>query len=553
MRRVLREASRYYRSVSLCSLTLVAACALPSSTAVLPVIPIQAAQQCADLVEQLPANVRVEHAQWVDNHPGLPAYCRIAGTIGSILRPANEQTSGTFTGPLIGFETRLPADKWNGRFLMAGCGAYCGQVLPDRKGYANSINFALARGYAATTTDSGHRSASTDTSWAFNNPEAEHLYAHAWVPLATEVSHRIVQLFYQRSASYTYFSGCSNGGRTALKVAQLYPELFDGIASGCPTVSLTDAAGIQGVFLDRTLVDDRGRLILGADKIPMLSQAVKDRCDHQDGLVDGLVSDPWSCDFDPETLACTGHEDAAAIGCLTPDEIGVIKALYRGAVDSKGQSLHYGMSYGSEVYWARTLVGASADGKHYLSDFGSEFLRYLGLKPDPGPQYHSRQFDLDTDIPLLQEQGQLFNVTEPDLSGLRRAGGKLLLYHGLADSLIMPEQSISFYQGVVAEAGSENSVNDFFRLFLIPGADHCWGETGHAPDLFDPLRVLEEWVEQGHEPDRIEAIQHAEIASAHGVGPVVRTRPLCPYPRRAVYSGKGSEFTSTSYVCQLPE
>jgi len=490
---------------------------------------------CTALARVSFAGIQVATAEAVASAHDFPAYCRVIGKF----------------EPSIGFEMRMPMDSWNQRFLMSGCGAYCGEVEPDRKGYANSINYALKRGYAATTTDSGHQAGRTDTSWAFNNREAERLYAHGWVPLAAAGSHLILEAFYGARERYSYFSGCSNGGRTALKVAQLYPDLFDGIASGCPTVNLTEAAGIQGVFLDRTLVDGDGELILRAEKIPMLSQAVRDRCDSLDGLTDGLVSDPKACDFDPELLKC--HKDTDDIGCLTTAEVRQIRSLYAGAVDSRGKSLHYGMPYGSEPYWEKSLVGATDSGQHYLADFGSNFLRYLGFEQDPGHEYSSSQFDLDRDIPQLAFMGSLYNVGEPRLKRLQHSDGKLLMYHGMADPLIMYQQSVGFYNQVVGEAGSPEKVDEFFRLFLIPGSDHCWANTGLAPDLFDPLEVLERWVEMGQAPKRIDAIQHADTGASEGVGPVLRSRPLCPYPEISRYTGAGSAYSASSFECAMPE
>ena len=492
------------------------------------------AEDCVAIASSSLDGVRVDIAEVISERQDLPPFCRIAGEI----------------EPSIGFETRLPMKDWNGKFLMSGCGAYCGEVLPDRKGYSNSVNYAVKRGYAATTTDSGHQASSTDTSWAYNNRGAEVLYAHAWVPLADAASRKLILAFYSESERYSYFSGCSNGGRTALKVAQLYPQLFDGIASGCPTINLMEAAGIQGVFLDRTLVDDKGELILRAEKIPMLSQAVRNSCDSPDGLTDGLVSDPSACDFNPETLQCA--DDDLAESCLTAREVEEIKRLYAGAHDSQGKALYFGLPYGSEPYWARSLVGENELGQHYLADFGTNFLRYLSFEDDPGPDYHSGLFDLDEDIPKLEEMGRLFNATSPDLSGLQRAGGKLLMYHGLADTLIMYQQSVDFYASVTNNLATAKEVREFFRLFLIPGADHCWGMTGYAPDLFDPLLVLEKWVESGEIPERIKAIQYAESSDGEGDGQVLRSRALCPYPKRGQFIGSGSPFAAENFDCVMP-
>ena len=419
-------------------------------------------------------------------------------------------------------------------------------MITERKGYSNSINYALKRGYAAATTDSGHRGNAIDATWAYNRPDLEKLFAIDWVPLAAAASRALLELVYGRNERFAYFAGCSNGGRTAAKIAQEYPSLFDGIASGCGAFDLANAA-VQGVWLDRTLVDADGNLILRENKLPPLAEAVRNRCDTLDGLADGIVSDPFACDFDPAELQCDIGTDEP--GCLTAAEVAEVRALYDGARDGTGRRLHAGLPRGSEHYWGRWLIGPSVSGEPHVKDLGSNYLRYMGLEPDPGADYHSRDFDLDRDIPRLAGMARLYNATNPDLRRLQRAGGKLLMYHGLADALVVPQESIDYFESVVEEFGSLEAVNAFFRLFLIPGADHCWGVTGHAPDLFDPLEVLEKWVEEGVPPDRIDASQHAQVGERIGFGPLLRTRPLCSYPERARYTGEGTLDSAESFVC----
>ena len=488
------------------------------------------AMPCTELPSAPLAGVRIETAELVVDRDDLGEFCRIRGTI----------------APDIRFEMRAPHRNWNGRFLLSGCGGYCGELITERKGYSNSINYALKRGYAATTTDSGHRGNAIDTRWAYDNPALEELFAIEWVPLAAAASRSLLNLLYGREERFAYFAGCSNGGRTAAKIAQEYPDLFDGIASGCGAFDLAKAA-IQGVWLDRTLVDSNGDLVLREHKLPRLAEAVRDRCDGLDGLVDGIVSDPFACEFDPAELLCDGAGGDA--DCLTAAEVDEVRALYDGARDSSGRHLHPGLPYGSEHYWGRWLIGPTGSGEPHVKDLGSNYLRYMGFEQDPGPDYHSRDFDLDRDIPRLAHMARLYNATDPDLRGLRAAGTRLLMYHGLADALVVPQESIEYFESVVEEFGSLEAVNEFFRLFLIPGADHCWGVTGYAPDLFDPLKVLEQWVEEGLVPERIEARQHAAVGERIGFGPLLRTRPLCPYPATARYIGEGSPDTAENFIC----
>lgn len=495
--------------------------------------PAAGSAKCESLIEARIPGAVVSEARLLAAEGDLPARCLVVGTV----------------SPSIGFETYLPTEAWNGRFLLAGCGAFCGEARVSRgPGYSNTVDFAVKRGYAATQTDAGHKGRSgTDTSWARNDPAAQVLYAHAWVPLASAASRAIIRAYYGDGERFSYFSGCSNGGRTAAKVAQLYPSLFHGIASGAPGINATYAAGVQGIWWDRSLVDRTGRLALAADRVGILSKAVLARCDGTDGLVDGIVSRPDDCRFDPEVLRC--QNDAAPDNCLTSTELDAVKRLYSGPRTSTGQQLYPGVPPGSERYWSRWLVGPADGTRPHIAELGTNFLRSFGLPQDPGPGYTSAQFDLDRDIPRLAASGRLYDATDPDLSAFARGGGKLLMYHGLADALTLPVESTRYYESVVSALGGRERVDPFYRLFLVPGMDHCWGVTGLAPDIFDPVAVLEKWVEQGEPPARIIATQYASNGKRMGDGEIVRTRPLCPYPLEAQYTGVGSVNSAQSYRC----
>jgi feruloyl esterase len=487
-----------------------------------------AERSCAALVEAAPTGVAIATSEEVPAPGGGVAWCRVAGQI----------------SPSIGFEMRLPVEHWNGRFLVSGCGAFCGQVLADLPGYANSIDFAVRRGYAAITSDAGHQgSGPTDLSWAYNNPAAERLYAHAWVPRVAEAGRALLERFYGTRERFAYFSGCSNGGRTALKTAQLYPDLFDGIASGCPGVDAVSAAGVLGVWLDRTLFDREGQQLLSAEKIPLLAKAVLSRCDSLDGRVDGVLSEPQTCVFDPAVLECThGTMDR---DCLTPAEVQVVEKLYGGPRNSAGARLYPGLPYGSEPDWAVWLLEPPGGGRPHVADLGSNYLRYIGFPKDPGPGYSSFDFDLDRDLPKLEEQGRLLNATDPDLRRFRDAGGKLLMHHGLADGLTISHESSQYVDRVVAAFGGWREVDRFLRLFLIPSAGHC-------ADSFDPLLVLERWVEAGVAPDSIEVRLHAKRRSTEEQRSKLETRTVCAYPKQLRHEGNAVSQRVQEFQCVDP-
>ena len=442
---------------------------------------------CDSLRDVRMPRIRIRETERIAATSDTPAYCRVAGEI----------------QPSVGFEIRMPEPAaWNGRFLVSGCGAFCGTVLPDQPGMRNAIQFAVKRGYAAITTDAGHRgAASTDLSWARDNPKAERLYAHAWVPPAAEGGRALLRRYYGRSESRSYFSGCSNGGRTALKTAQLYPRLFDGIAAGCSGANAVYAAGVLGAWLDRTLFDSSGSLTLARTKVPRLQAAVLAQCDALDGRKDGLISAPRRCDFDPGALQCVNaprKEGAPAESdCLTSAEVEVVRRLYSGPRRLDDSSIYPGLPRGSEPDWTNWLLGTSQAGRPHVADLGTNYLRYIGFPQDPPLESSSREFDLETDIPKLEAQGRVFNAVEADLRRFRDGGSKLLMYHGLADGLTIADESIRYVESVIAEfGGRQHYIDSFLRLFLVPGAGHC------ASD-FDPLLVLERWVEQGIAPDSI--------------------------------------------------
>ena len=232
-----------------------------------------------------------------------------------------------------------------------------------------------------------------DPSWGYNNRAAEEMYAHAWVPLATAASREILERVYGGRERYAYFSGLlPMAGARRPRLPSATRSSLNGIASGAPALNVTYAAGVQGVWLDRTLVDVDGQLILRADKISLLSQAVQNRCDAQDGLTDSIVSDPFACDFDPGSLQCS--DDVDDTRCLTAAEVDELHRLYTGAHDSQGRRLYAGLPYGSEDYWGRWLIGSTGDNQHYVADLGSNFLRYLGFEQESGARLRLARFRL---------------------------------------------------------------------------------------------------------------------------------------------------------------
>jgi len=470
--------------------------------------------QCAAFASREIDGVVINSSRPVTDREDLPGFCTIQGTI----------------EPDIEFEARFPLTGWNGKYYQSGCGGYCGSVRPDKKGYSNTINKALQRGYAAITTDGGHTAGMGDASWAMNNPIAVEVYAHGAIPLTYQAGTRMVKAYYGQQAELEYFGGCSNGGRMAAMAAQRYPELFDGILGGGAVINLSQNGGIYGSWVVQSNTGPDGRRILNqanfAHKLPVLEQAVIGQCDASDGQIDGIISLPRNCLVDVAALPrCT---EASGETCFTEAERSVLQLWYQGPRDSAGIQLYPGMPAGSERYWRvwfldteNRVAGGNA--------LGGDYARFLGFEEGAPEDYTALDFDFDRDPVRLEAKGLLLNALDPDLAAFRDSGGKFLMWHGWQDPLVLPDQSVAYYESVLDEMTRPETVESFFRLFMIPGQGHCWEIPAGAPDRFDPIAVLENWVERGEAPAQLNAYALDPESAA------VPATAICPYPGLPVY------------------
>ena len=444
---------------------------------------------------------------------GLPEYCKVSGTI----------------LPSIGFEARYPTEHWNKKYFQAGCGGFCGVVLPDRKSRSNSINHALKKGYATITADSGHQSPHIgDASWAKNNIKAQELYAHENLPLTYTFGQHLIETIYNKSSSYSYFSGCSTGGRMAAIAAQRYPELFDGIISGCPIVNLSMNGGVFGAWVLQSMTRKDGSLKINYDfteKLKILEKNAFYECDNNDGKEDRIIADPENCDLSLKKIQICSLNSTK--DCLTEEELSVVKKWYQGPVDKNGKQLFPGMPPGSERYWGYWYLGTnkSPGPGTLLADGYGKYLAY----PTVNESFTALNFNFTSDVDSLNERGSLYNALNPDLKKFYNTGGKMIMWHGSADPLVIPEQSIKYYNSVVDKMGSHTNVNSFFRLFMAPGLGHCWEKPADAPDTLNMLENLEKWVEMSEAPDIIVATQY------DGNGLAIREAKLRPYPQKPIY------------------
>jgi feruloyl esterase len=439
----------------------------------------------------------------------LPAFCRVSLK----LTPSVDSD--------IRSEVWLPLAGWNGRLLEVGNGAWGGSVQ-----YA-ALGDALRRGYAAASTDTGHTGA--DASFAMGHPEKLIDFGYRAVHETARHAKAIVAAVYGVMPRVSYFDGCSGGGRMSFMEAQRFPEDFDGIIAGAPGYNRTDVA-FQTLGMAQATHVSRESFIPPA-KYAVIHQAALNACDALDGLKDGLIADPTRCRFDPAALRCAGADGP---GCLTDAQVIAARRIYAPVIDPHtGAPIASGLEPGSEMQWG----GVAGDQPHSMYN---DLLRFIVMK-DPSWDYRTLDVGRQLDLARQADRGVLA-ATSTDLTAFSRHGGRLLVYHGWSDQNIPPRESVHYHDGVVATMGKEKAA-EVMRLFMVPGMGHCGG--GDGPNEFDRLTALEDWREHGKAPDVI-------VASQIRDGRVVRTRPLCAYPRIATYRGSGNVNHAESFACTLP-
>jgi Tannase and feruloyl esterase len=483
----------------------------------------QAPGKCAALEDLKIEDTNLLSSTVVPAADDLPEYCRVLG----------------YVRPAINFEIRLPTQSWNGKFYMAGCGAQCGKVEADRTGFTNAPNHGLRRNYAVSTMDGGHWGSSrSDTSWTRDkDPIARFDFAQRAVTETARVSKEVIAAYYGASPEKSYFAGCSNGGRQANMEAWKYPDDFDGIISGCP--SLYKAENLSSwTWTTKANSGPEGESILAFSKVPMIAEAVQAACAGEDGLID----DPQQCNFEPKTLHC-GSVDGPR--CLTAAEVETLEKWYGPAKNSTGEQIYPGLPLGSEPYWNFWM--ALEDEESWREDSAAlkDTLRHTGFTEDPGSHYDVAHFDFDKDPELLVQGYSDMEASGTDLSKFKGRGGKLLIYQGLADVIAMPEATRQWYEALTKDMGGEAATMGFARLFMVPGMSHCGipSSPGVADTGFDPLPALEKWVEDGVAPESI------VMTKTDDDGETEWTRPVCVYPHVATYRGSGDLKDAASWTC----
>ncbi|MGA8042151.1 MAG: tannase/feruloyl esterase family alpha/beta hydrolase [Terracidiphilus sp.] len=477
---------------------------------------------------------------------GQPApYCHVTG----------------YVEPMVHFELRLPLATWTQRYVQTGCGGLCG-TLEIRLGNAQGCIPADRGELALASTDMGH-SGAMDGSFGDDN-RLRIDFAYRGVHVTALAAKAIIAAFYGQQPRYSYFTGCSDGGREALMEAQRFPTDFNGITAGAPAMNFTTQNTFYHGWNALRNTDATGKPILTADKLPILHRAALQACDAADGLQDDLISNPIACRFDPGVTACKPGQSPDQ--CLTPAQVQAARDIYAGAQDTSGKKLVLsGPLPGSELGWTGVFVPFPGDDRIMSSMVATGSLKHLVYLKNPPDDYTLRNLKFTrASFTVTTQLHGLYDATDPYLGPFARSGGKLILWHGLADPHISPLNTIAYYTAMSQLMG-EAEVQKFARLYLFPGGSHCGG--GEGPFQFDLLSVLIAWVEQGSAPREIVASQQqpqpagpiagvpAEAPTglphvgSHQPPPIPdRTRPVYPYPLTAKYAGTGSLNDARNFV-----
>jgi feruloyl esterase len=428
----------------------------------------------------------------------IPEHCKVQ----VVLKPTSDS--------LINMEMWLPTANWNGKFMGVGNGGFAGSI----QGTTNEMPQALRLGYATAGTDTGHQEQGGN--WGIGHPEKMIDFGYRSTHEMTLKAKEIVKSFYDQTAKYSYFKGCSTGGRMAMMEAQRYPDDYDGIIAGSLAnrhIHMWTAGVEQNIELSRHPDE-----AVPAEKAKLVNEMVMNKCDT---LKEGFLNNPQQCKVDFKQLLCPAGKDDNT--CLTAPQLKRVETYYGGVKNSKGELIFSGQALGN----AMRAQQSTNQGPGTTFDI----VKIAFNKQDL--DWHD--FDLDHDMPLIDKAIGYVDSVNPDLSKFKSHGGKLLVTHGWADTSITPENTVLYYDSVLDKMGKNQS--DWMRLFMAPGMGHCGG--GPGVNTFDSIGALEKWVEKGVAPDQM-----------MGTGAEGFSRPMCPYPQYAEYKGTGDLKDGANWACK---
>jgi len=452
----------------------------------------------------------------------LPAHCHLEGVIHRRKGVGGEEFG-------IGFALSLPTpDAWNGDFMMQGGGGGNGVVAYPMGSSYTGEKPALSRGFAVASTDTGHKAKTGPFDFSFIRDQQAYLdFAYAANAEVAEVSKQIIGHYFRKAAAYSYFVGCSTGGREGMILSQRYPTEFNGIVSGDPAMrtglsNLAIGQWIPVAYNQASPKDASGKpqieKFLSEDERKLFMNALMKQCDARDGVADGMIFDPLGCDFDPAVLACKSGQGKE---CIATEKVAAIKKAFSGPKNAYGTQVYPGFLYDTGIAVSAPIPGLLA-------------LHSAGLF---GP--YTTATELDVDRAALHASDPLVEPASTNLSTFSGDGGKLIFFHGDSDPWFSPLDTLEYYKSLAATNGGADKVTEWSRMFLVPGMGHCGG--GLALDRFDMLSAVVNWVEKGAAPDAVIATGKAFPG---------RSRPLCAYPKHAQYTGSSNSEDARNFTCQ---
>lgn len=461
--------------------------------------------------------------------PSVPSFCRVQLTV----------------APAINIEVWMPASGWNGKFEGVGGGGYAGTLSYP------AMAAALNAGYATASTDTGHTG--NDPQFALGHPELVIDFGYRAIHEMTVKGKQITEAFYGMAPRESYFAGCSTGGRQGLMEAQRYPDDYIGIVAGAPAINWPHLM-MGALWNSQATLKDPDSYIPAA-KLPAINDAAVAACDMTDGVKDGLIADGRACRFDPASIVC---KDGDSPACLTPKQAAALGKIYGGARYADGKTIYPGRLPGVERGWGLFTTGQER-GRAILYGYSGGYVKYFVLGDS---SWDPMTFDFSKDMAKIdgdQRNRGALETMSPDLKAFRDRGGKLILYHGWGDDAVSPLNTIDYFKMVVEKTSggpkagdawapedakfteAASKTGEFMRLFMVPGMNHCGG--GPGPNTFDAAAALAGWVEKKQAPDTL-------LGSHMTDGTADLTRPLCPYPMTAKYSGSGSVTDAANFSCK---
>ena len=470
--------------------------------------------------EPVPYGTTVPNLYSPGHSAPIPAHCRVEGVINRRIGVGGEEFG-------INFALAMP-DKWNGDFLMQGGGGSNGIVLPPLGLNAAGDTPGLMRGFAVVSTDTGHKGRSGfDFSFVRDQQAALDFDYLANAEVATFAKQLIAQ-YYGKPAAFSYFSGCSTGGREGMILSQRYPTAFNGIISGDPAMR----TGLSNLAIGKWIPIALNQIApKDADGKPIITQAISDddrklikdallqKCDAKDGVADGIISDPLGCDFDPAVLTC---KEGKTESCLSPEKVAAIEKAVGGPKTQGGIQVYPGFLYDTGIMAGGPIRGI--------------------LSPGPGifgPATTAMEVDVEKEALVAPQP--LVDSMSTNLTTFSGHGGKLIFYHGDSDPWFSPLDTFGYYKDMSAANGGLEAVSQWSQFYFVPGMSHCGG--GPGLDSFDLLGAMVNWVEKGSPPMSVIATGKAFPG---------RSRPLCAYPKHAQYKGQGDPEDANNFECRSP-